>query len=293
MNDPEALVTAADIDKVAATVNVAPNVPAEGSPSAAENAQAAPVAAPTEAQDGAEPAATEQAKPAEGDEPEWFKKRLKDISRQRRNEERRADRLAAELETLKRAIPQQQPKAAEPRQQDYADYSAFMKAQAEHTARETVRAEIETATRANAEQAAMQAGQRAKETFLTKAQAQAEEADIDLDAVMETLHAQPLVSHTVVEHLASSENPARLAEFLALNPGKLHDVSMMGPALAKRELARLDASLGAKSKPNATNAPPVPPRVGGRTVTQMDWRQSDDMEAYAAGWKKEREVRGE
>ncbi len=282
----EDLVTRADIDNASATVTVAPNVPAEGSPPAAENAPTAPVAVPTEAQDGAEPVVADQAKPAEGDEPEWFKKRLKDISRQRTTQERRADRLAAELEALKRTVQPAPPKAPEPRQQDFQDYAAFNKAQAQHEAREVLRTEIEAATRANAEHAAMQAGQRVKETFLERAQAQAEAADIDLDAVMETLQSQPVVSHTVVEHLAASENSARLAEFLALNPGKLHDVSMMGPALAKRELAKMDAQLGAPSKLNVTQAPPPPPRVGGRTVTQQDWRASNNMDDYGSNWKK-------
>jgi hypothetical protein len=286
MSDPEALVTIADIDNANGGTIVPQDVPAGGSPPAAENAQAAPVAAPTEAQDGAEPVVADQAKPSEGEEPEWFKKRLKDISRQRTNAERRADRLAAELEGLKRVVQPAPPKAADLRSTDFPNFEAVIRAQTTEVARETVRSEIETATRARTEQAEMQAGQRAKETFLEKAQAQAEEANIDLDAVMETLSVQPVLSQTVVEHLAASENSARLAEFLALNPSKLHDVSLMGSALAKRELARLDATLGAKSKPNATNAPPPPPRVGGRTVTQQDWRTSNDMDDYASNWKK-------
>jgi hypothetical protein len=270
MNDEAA--TIEDIDKGATTVNVVPstNVPGEGSPPPAEAAQAAPVAAPTEAQDGADPG-TDTPKPAEGDEPEWFKKRLKDISRQRRNEERRADRLAAELEQLRKQLPTSapQPKAAELKPEQFTDYAAFTRAQAEQAARETVRAEIEAATRASAEQAEAQAGMRLKETFIEKAQAQAEEAGIDFEAVMETLSMQPVLSQTVVEHLASSESPAKMAEYLALNPGELQRVSMMGPALARKELAKLESGLKpATAKPPVTQAPPPVPTVGGRGVTQ-------------------------
>lgn len=290
MNDEVA--TIADIDKGAATTIVAPTVPAEGTttPPAAEAAQVAPVATPTEAQDGAAPG-TEQPKPAEGDEPEWFKKRLKDISRQRRNEERRADRLAAELESLKRGAQPAQPKAQELRSQDYPSYDAFIKAQAEQAARETVRAEIDAATKASAEQGAAQATQRATQTFLEKAQAQAEEADIDLDAVMETLSLQPVLSQTVVEHLAQSEVPARLAEYLAVNPGKLHDVSMMGPALARKELAKLEAGLkSVAAKPPATKAPPVPPTVGGRGITQKSINDMG-MDEFAVEFMAQEEAR--
>ena len=287
--------TIADIDKGAATVTVVPtNVPAAGTdtPPAAEAAQVAPVATPTEAQDGADPG-TEKPKPAEGDEPEWFKKRLKDISRQRRNEERRADRLAAELEDLRKRVPttQTQPKAQELRPQDFPNYDAFTKAQAEQVARDTVRAEIEAVTKTSAENEAALASRRATETFLERAQAQAEEADIDLEAVMETLHAQPLLSQTVAEHLAKSEQPARLAEYLALNPGKLHDVSMMGPALARRELARMEAGLvSAATKPPATKAPPPGPTVGGRGIAQKPVDKMD-MEEFAPHFMASEEAR--
>jgi len=291
MNDEVA--TIADIDKGAATVTVVPSttVPAESTPPAADSAQVAPVATPTEAQDGAAPG-TEQPKPAEGDEPEWFKKRLKDISRQRRNEERRADRLAAELESLRRtAQPAPQPKAPEPRQQDYQDYAAFTRAQAEHAARETVRTEIEAANQASAERQVKQVQQRSVETFMEKAAAQAEEAGIDLDDVMETLRIQPLLSPTVVEHLAESANAARLAEHLALNPNDLHRISMMGPALAKRELAKVEAGFKpAASKPPVTKAPPPGPTVGGRGVTQKQVADMD-MDEFAQVFHAQEEAR--
>jgi flagellar biosynthesis GTPase FlhF len=292
MTIEDGVATIEDIDKGAATVTVAP-VPAAGTPTppAADSAQVAPVATPTEAQDGADPG-TEQPKPAEGDEPEWFKKRLKDISRQRRNEERRADRLAAELEQVRKQVqPATQPKAPEPRQQDFQDYAAFTRAQAEHAARETVRAEIEAATKANAEREAAQAGRRSIETFMEKATAQAEEADIDLDAVMETLSAQPLLSPTVMEHLASSESAAKMAEFLALNPGELQRVSMMGPTLARKELAKLEAGLKpAAAKPPATKAPPIGPTVGGRGITQKSVKDMD-MDQFADHFMAEQEAR--
>ena len=75
----DGVTTIEDIDKSGTTCSVAPDAPAGGLPSAAESAPAASEAAQTEAKGEAAPG-TEQAKP-EGDEPEWFKKRLKDISR--------------------------------------------------------------------------------------------------------------------------------------------------------------------------------------------------------------------
>lgn len=290
MTIEDGVATIEDIDKSAATNTVAPDAPAGGSPPAAESAPAESVTAPTEPQGSGEPDEPKAA-PQDG-EPEWFKKRLSEISRQRRNEERRADRLAAELESLRKQVqPAPQPKAPEPRQQDYADYAAFTRAQAEHAARETVRAEIEAATKAGAEQAEARESQRLTETFLAKAQAQAEEAAVDLDAVMETLSAQPLLSRTVVEHLANSESAAKMAEFLALNPGELQRVSMMGPTLARKELAKLEAGLKpAAAKPPATKAPPPGPTVGGRGVTSKPVDKMD-MEEFATHFMAEQEAR--
>lgn len=282
MSDDKAA-TIEDIDKANATVTVA-EVPAEGSPPAADSAQAAPVAAPTEAQDGADPGA-EPPKPKEGDEPEWFKKRLKDFSRQRRNAERDAETARAETEQLRKQLAQlqqQPPKQSELNPNDFPNYAAYDRAVAREEATKAAQEVVSSAVKASAEREAELAQQRAKQTFLEKAQAQAEEADIDLDAVMETLSVQPLVSQAVVDYLAESEVPAKLAEHLAFNPDKLHRISMMGPTLAKRELAKEEAAFKAAApKPPSTKAPPPPPRVGGRGAT-IQSVENMDMKDFAA-----------
>ncbi len=283
MNDPEALVTAADLDKAAATDIVATGEAAKTAPSPAENT-VAPAATQTEAPGDGEQAPAEPPAP-----PDWFVKEKTKLQRQRRDADRRAERLAAELESLKRGQVQPQRQSAELSSKDFPNYDAYVEAKIEAKTDERIAA----LSRARSEQEAQGAVASLRDAFIEKATEQAEAADIDLDAVMETLGQAPLLSPTVLEHLAKSENTARLAEYLAENPGELDRVSRLGPALAKKSLARMEASFGAKPKPSVTNAPPPVPKVGGRTVTQKDWRQSDDMEAYAAGWRKEREARSE
>lgn len=278
MNDPEALVTAADLDKAAATVTVAPGDAAPtGAPAPADNT-VAPAATQTEAPEG---------DPAPAEPPDWFVKEKTKLQRQRRDADRRAERLAAELEVLKRGQVQPQRQSTELRPQDFPNYDAYVEAKIEAKTDEKIGA----LNRSRSEQEAQGAVASLRDAFIERATEQAEAADVDLDAVMETLGQAPLLSPTVLEHLAKSDNTARLAEYLAENPGELDRVSRLGPALAKKSLARMEASFGAKPKPSVTNAPPPVPKVGGRTVTQKDWRQSDDMDAYAAGWRKEQESR--
>lgn len=280
MNDPEAPITVADIDK-ASTPSSVPATTGDGTatPPAAET-PAGTAPAPTETPNGEAPA-----NPA-GEEPEWFKQRIKQITRQRRESERRADKLAAELETLKRGNAPQQPKSAELRQQDFPNYDAYVEAKIEAKTEEKIGA----FHRSRSEQEAHGAVQNLREAFLEKATEQAEAADIDLDAVMETLAQAPLFSPTVLEHLAKSDHTARLAEYLAENPGELDRVSRLGPALAAKSLAKVEASfVGANPKPNATKAPPPVPPVGGRAVTQVDPSKMN-MEDYAAYWAKRRET---
>lgn len=240
---------------------------------------------PTEAPNGeapAEPAAAPEAQPA------WFVKETAKLRRQRAESERRADRLASEIEALKRAPSQTaQPKSTELRSQDFPSYDAFIEAKIAAGVREGIGAVEQSRSQIEANKAVSAR----IETFMAKASEQAEAAEIDMDAVMETLREAPLISNTVIQRLAESEQSARLAEYLAENPSELDRVSRLGPALAKKALDKVEAGLAAPPKSSATNAPPPPPKVGGRSVNQTDWRKSENMDDYASNWQREREAR--
>ncbi len=255
-------------------------VPEAPTPPAAPPADSAP--APTEAPNG-----EAQAEPEAEKTPAWFVKETSKLRRQRAESERRADRLAAEIEALKKAPQQQQPKSNELRPEDFPNYDAFIGAKIAAGVREGIGAAEQHRSQTEVEKAVL----RQREVFIEKASAQAEEAGIDLEDVMDTLRRQPLVSEDVVQYLAGSEEAARLAEYLAEHPDELRRISQLGPALAKKSLAKAEASIGAKAKPNATNAPPPPPKVGGRSVNQTDWRKTENMEDYGSNWQKDREAR--
>lgn len=270
-----------ELDNATATVTVASDPGTTPAPAAPP---ADPAPAPTETPNGEVPANPTDKPPSE--EPEWFKQRIKQITRQRREEERRADRLAAENEILRRTQPAP-PKSTDLRPQDFPNYDAFVEAKIEAKTDEKIGA----LTRSSSEQAGLQALAKLNETFMEKATKQAEAAGIDLDDVLETL-GQPKVPFTrqVMQLVAESDHTARLAEYLAENPAELDRVSKLGPALAKKALAKVEATFGAAPKSNATKAPPPVPAVGGRAVTQIDPSKLS-MDDYAKYWAKRNEAK--
>ncbi len=273
-----------DIDNSAATDTVVPATGAPEAPAAAETT-VAPATTQTEAPQG-EPAPAEPK--AAPEPPDWFVKEKSKLQRQRRDADRRAERLAAELAELRRSQVQPQRQSTELRPQDFPNYDAYVEAKIEAKTEEKIGAVRQSFSN----QDANRTRQSQQEAFLEKAHEQAEATGIDMDAVLETLARPESFTVAVMNLITENEHTARLAEFFAENPSELDRVSRLGPALARKAVEKVAASFGAsKSAPSVTNAPPPPPKVGGRTVTQKDWRQSDDMDTYAAGWKKDREAR--
>ena len=127
--------------------------------------------------------------------------------------------------------------------------------------------------------------------FQQEAVKQAEAAGIDFEDDWGTLTELPKVSQPIAEYLFhGSENKALLVHHLAEHTDEVERISNLHPAQAFRELARLDLTLGSK-RPNVTKAPAPGPTVGGRAVHARDWRQSNDMNEFAAGFQREQEER--
>jgi hypothetical protein len=83
--------------------------------------------------------------------------------------------------------------------------------------------------------------------------------------------ARPTLPFTaeVMALVTQSKHTARLAAYLAEHPGELRELSDLGPALAKKFLAKVEAGFKpAAAKPPVTQAPPPGPTVGGRGVAQ-------------------------
>jgi hypothetical protein len=177
-------------------------------------------------------------------------------------------RLEAKLADLEKVVQQPQAKSADLRPNDFPNYDAFVEAKIEAKTEEKLRANLGT----SAEREAAARANSTYEAFMTNATEEAEAAGVDLDAVFDTLRRQPSFPQHVFDLVAEADHPARLAEYLAENPGELDRVSRLGPAMAERALVKMQASFGKlkASKPNATDVPPPPPRVGGRGASNVD-----------------------
>jgi hypothetical protein len=295
MSDPEALVTIADIDNANGGTIVPPAQP----PSGAAPASEAPASAT--GNQAETPAVPSDEGPADAlaEEPKKFQESsdYRRIQRQRANAERRALRAEAELAAL-RSTPQQQPApqarsaSEQTKASDFASYDDYVRHQAKEAAREAAREVVSESRQAQAQGNAEAAAQQARTAFENEAKAQAKVAGIDFEDAWETLLELPVVSDAFAAYLhQAADNKAALVDHFAKNPDEVARISGLHPAAAFKELAKADLQMGVKPKPNATNAPPPPPRVGGRTVTQQDWRQSNDMDDYGANWKKHHNAR--
>ncbi len=260
------------------------SVPAEAPPQPAANAPDASVASQTEAQNGADPGP-----PAE--DPPWLAKRLKDFSRQRTTAERRAMRLEREVAELRTKLEQQpQPKSADLRPSDFPNYDAFVEAKIDQRVAEKTNEAVRATVGTSADRDAATAAQTTYNAFMSNAEEEAEAAGVDLDAVFDTLRRQPNFPQQIFDLVAEADHPARLAEYLAENPGELDRVSRLGPAMAERALAKMQASFPKlKSKPNATDVPEPPPKMGGRGASVVDPEKIEDMAQYKAYWEARRE----
>ena len=268
------------IDSTSETDIVVPN--SGQAPAAATTGGSAPP--PTETPNGEAPAEPE------AKAPDWFVTETSKLRRQRTESERRAMRLEAEVAELRKAVQQPQAKSADLRPSDFPNYDEFVKA----TIKQTVATETDEKLRAtvgsSAEREATRAAQANYEAFMANAAENAETAGVNLTAVMRTLARQPLFPQEIFNLVAESDQPARLAQYLAKNPDELSRVSRMDSELAEETLTEIQASLPKlKPRSNATNAPPPVPTVGGRGASQLDPEKIDDMEQYKAYWQARRD----
>lgn len=266
----------ADVDKSTDVSNAPGPVSVFQAETPAPGEEAAPPAADT----GESSADTQ-----EGQKPDAaIQKRINRLTRQRGEAERRADRLAADVEEMRKQLDRlSQTRSADIDPKDFPNYEAFIAAKAKQEATAAARAEIEARDRTRSEQDTTRTLQGLHDAFMEKAAEQAEEAGIDMDGVLETLRAQPNLSPLVLERLAESDHSARLAEYLAENPQELQRVSMLGPTLATRALDKIEAGFRSKSGSarTSTNAPAPPKTVGGRAVMDPDPAKMS-IEDYAA-----------
>jgi hypothetical protein len=239
---------------------------------------------------GDTPADTPSEQPDKGKADAGLQKAINRLTRQRGDAERRAMRLEAELEVYRKGTspqPQPQARASELKESDFANYGEFVRAQAREIAREELAAQRQEQSQREASQAAGTA----RQAFEREAAEQAKAAGIDFEDSWETLLSLPKddVSEVAAAYFfEAAENKAALVHHFANDPDELARISHLPPIKAVRELARIDARLGATKPPARTSsAPPPVPTVGGRSVTTRDPKDMD-MKEYASAWNARR-----
>lgn len=215
-----------------------------------------------------QPPVTSEPEPeAEAEEtPEQVEERKKRKTGSQKAREK-AEQLARENETLRRMLLERdQPKAEKPvehasdapRLEDFETHADWVNATVQHGIKKALEAER---------------SQSKAQTWQQQWQGKAEAAREKYEDFDEALSFMPPIPQHVAEVLAESEFEADLAYHLANHPDEARKLNSMSPAMAGREIARLEARFN-QPKPVAkpvTKAPPpinpvavsgtVPPKV--------------------------------
>ena len=270
-----------------------PEAPAAApEPLAQEFAESAPAA---EAPQPNEPGAAPQ---PDANERRGVQKRFDELTRRAMEAERRADLL---LETQRAMLAREQPKPPEPpqeaqppREEDYpGDYRAFLRAEAEFTARKATGDLLRSDREARDEQQRQRYEQAQSQqhmrqvgavlgSFQDRADAFAKEAP-DYDQAVQGLADVEIGPHNaaMVQTLLLRPDSAKVLYHLGKNPGIADQISRLPPALQGSAVGEFAASL--RHAPQPSNAPPPGRPVGSRSAGSSA-APAGSMDDYAA-WR--------
>ena len=255
--------------------NAQADVPAEAATPAPETEQANVDSAPT-------PDAPENAsEPETEDKPKGgFQKRIAELTRNWREEQRRNDELLAILRSNQAPAPRPEvpdvPPTLESVGFDETKYQQALIAHAERRAEAAADAKI----RAWQQQQQVQAQ---VESFKSRESTFAESVEDYADVVYDP---STPISAPMAEVIRESEVGPQLAYYLGKNRNEAAKIAAMSPIAAARELGRLEAKLAAPvTKPVVPKAPPPPPKVD----TAQDVVEDDPEKMPIDKWIKWRE----
>lgn len=235
-----------------------------------QDASPAPSAAPEPAVEPVESDTTPETEQADDAEPErkpsGVQKRIDELTRNWRDEQRRNDELLRMLSTHRSVVEPEPIQAPAPSQrlpslEEYGyDETKYQAALIEHATRQAetiVERRLREAEQARAEQSRM-------ETFATRQQEFSKSVADFEDKVMRdpTLPISAAMRDVIID---SAEGPA-VAYWLAQNRSAAEMISKLPAHLAALEMGRIEGRLSAqraaaKSAPKVSNAPPPPPKV--------------------------------
>jgi hypothetical protein len=217
--------------------------------------------------------------PTEIEEPEIPKgaqKRIDELTRQKHDARRRADKLENELDDLRSKSYQQQstptPPTGAPNPNDFPagrydpDYLE-------------ARQDWQIEQRFQREQAARQS--EAKDSSLSKAEDAIKVSKSDYDSVKSDFFTHDLAKvPAFMELVKDSDNPAEIVYFLGKNPDEIDKIGAMTPAQATRYIGRLEARIENETPTQATkkaSAAPKPITPVGSAKGSNANKQPEDM----------------
>ena len=242
--------------------------------------------------------ATEEQSGADGEEvkkpPRGVQKRLDELTRQREDAERRAERLLAIVEGMKQQPEAQAPpELVRPSRDDYSDQAqyedAFM-AFAVENAKLSAKTEVESMTKAAKEQAAridMEARNRVVQEAYAQRVVATKAKYADFSEVAESPEVQ--IPIAVVHAIVQAEDGPELQYYFGKNPDEAKRLLALPPPIQLVELGKISMKLASPTapKPVLSNAPPPPKALKpGPAEVPID-PSTESMEAYVSRRKKE------
>jgi hypothetical protein len=227
-------------------------------------AEVAPIVSATAETQTAPESTPEQveATPQERDEKGRFvpQERLNEVTRHRRDAERRADSLERELQQYR-----QQPAQHQPQSNDAPTLEAFnydMPAWS-HAMTEHVTQKVLSQSQQHAQQQEQQRyQQQIAQSFDDKAKQYAA-TNPGFEDRLEQLSRTVQFSPYVVEAVGSSDHGPAIVDYLAKHLDEADSISRLPPHIAALQLGRIEAKVTAQKAKPVTNAPNPAPTLGG------------------------------
>lgn len=179
-----------------------------------------------------------------------IEKRMSELTRARREAERRAEEAEARLARIQAGRPAEAPQPQptpqdppKPRQEDFKTYDEFTEALADW--------KIDQRERTRAAEDRKRSDQESLETKISSFREKVETFRGEVEDFDEVLEAAPLVSQAMRDVILDSEVSAQLSYELAKNPDEIRRIAKLSPLAAARELGRIEARIQADVKAKA------------------------------------------
>lgn len=181
-----------------------------------------------------------------------------------------------------------------PKEEDFGgDWGKFIAATTAYEARKVIREELSAKEKQANQSRVAELQTEVLSEFEERTEAfKAKAPDFD-DVIEKFTESGGKFSDTVRDLVLDSEDGPALAYFLAKNPKITKDLNSLTPLQAAKQLGQIEASLSRPQRKATSAPPPVTPPSGGASppVDLTSLAKSDNVEAYAAMRRKQREAR--